>query len=271
MHRNEFEEELPIFERQLYHALKRHFDLSISFFRSLSDAIDEKMKQIQPKSDFEWAITFLFYRSYKLYWTILLLCQKGFGPEAGILLRSLMEHTVNMDWIAKEGQDKGAKLFLDYFHVARKKLYNKYGKYKVLANLTDVQKQAMQSKEEIERRYHEVRANYADERFWAPIRITKRAHDVGAAYDWDFYYWGFSFLAHPNASSQFDFVIPDEPKNSFIIGPSYSKLQDVLVLSCRYLLLALNTWNLVFGLGLENLLVQLTEELSAIPHPQKRE
>ena len=271
MHSTEFEEKLKTFELRLSKRFKKEFEVTASVFRSVSRVIDENMNLIKPKTDFEWAITFLFYRAYKLYWTILILSQKGFGPEAAILVRSLMEHAVNMQWIAKDDHDKRAKLFLEYFHVARKKLYDNYDKYGVFPNLTDTEKQSMESREEIEKRYEEVRQNYPNEWYWAPIKIRTRAHDVGAAYDWDFYYWGFSFLAHPNASSQFDFLIPDEPKNSFIIGPSYSKLQDVLVLSGKYLVLALNTWTLVFGLGLGNLLVELTEELSAISHPRKQE
>ena len=271
MHTPEFEEKLKTFELRLSERFKKEFEVSATVFRNISRAIDDNMNLIKPKTDFEWAITFLFYRAYKLYWTILILSQKGFGPEAAILVRSLMEHAVNMQWIAKDNHDKRAKLFLEYCHVARKKLYDNYDKYGVFPNLTDTEKQSMESGEEIEKRYEEVKQNYPNEWYWAPNKIRTRAHDVGAAYDWDFYYWGFSFLAHPNASSQFDFLIPGEPKDSFVIGPSYSKLQDVLVLSCKYLLLTLNTWNLVFGLGLENMLVRLTEKLSVISRPQKKE
>ena len=271
MHTPEFEEKLKAFELRLSERFKKEFEVTASVFRSISRVIDENMNRIKPKTDFEWAITFLFYRAYKLYWTILILSQKGFGPEAAILVRSLMEHAVNMRWIAKDDREKRAKLFLEYFHVARKNLYDNYDKHGIFPNLTDIEKQSMEDREEIEKRYEETKQNYPDKRYWAPISIRARAQDVGAAYDWDFYYWGFSFLAHPNASSQFDFLIPAEPKDSFIIGPSYSKLQDVLVLSSKYLLLALDTWNLVLGLGLKNLLVELTEELSGISHSRKRE
>jgi hypothetical protein len=269
MHSPEFEEKLKTFELRLSERFKKEFEVSATVFRSISRAIDDNMNLIKPKTDFEWAITFLFYRAYKLYWTILILSQRGFGPEAAILARSLMEHAVNMQWIAKEDREKRARLFLEYFHVARKKLYDNYDKHGIFPNLTDIEKQSMEDREEIEKRYEETKQNYLDKRHWAPISIRARAQDVEAAYDWDFYYWSFSFLAHPNASSQFDFVIPGEPKNSFIIGPSYSNLQDVLVLSCKYLMKALMTWNQVFALGLENLLVELTQELCAISRQPK--
>jgi hypothetical protein len=271
MYSTEFEEKLKTFEIWLSERFKKEFEVTASLFRSVSRVIDENMNLIKPNTDFEWAITFLFYRAYKLYWTILILSQKGFGTEAAILARSLMECAVNMQWIAKDESEKRARLFLEYFHVARKKLYDNYDKHGVFPNLTDTEKQSMEDREEIEKRCEETKQNYHDKRHWAPISIRTRAKDVGAGYDWDFYYWGFSFLVHPNASSQFDFVILGETKDTFIIGPSYSKLQDVLVLSCKYLLLALNTWNLVFGLGLENMLVRLTEKLSVISRPQNDE
>jgi hypothetical protein len=266
MHTREFERQLRAFESQLSSRFKTQFEVGVSFFRRISDVIDEKMNTIPPKSNFEWATTFLFYRCYKLYWTILILCQKGFGPEAGIVLRSLMEHTINMEWIAKEDSDHRAQLFLDYFHVARKKLYDNYDKHGVLSNLSDAEKELMESREEIERRYTEVRANYPKEMYWAPKTIKSRAREVGARYDWDFYYWHLSFLAHPNAASQFEFLLRGEPKDALVIGPSYSMIHDVVHLSCKYLMLAVNRWNLVFKLGLEEMLLDLARKLLDISH-----
>ena len=75
MHSEVFEKELKAFEEGLYARFKEHFDTNVSFFQRISEAIDAKMNIVKPKSDFEWAITFLFYRSYKLYWTIIVLCQ----------------------------------------------------------------------------------------------------------------------------------------------------------------------------------------------------
>lgn len=264
MHSEQFEKDLKAFEDHLYLRFKEHFDLNVSFFRQLSDVIDDKMNTIEPKSDFEWAINFLFYRSYRLHWTMLILCKRGFGPEASILVRSLMEHAVTMDWIAKENPDQRAKLFLGYFHVARKKLYDKYEKHVVFDRLTDFEKQHMENREEIERLYKQVKDNYREDRFWAPKNIRTRAEKLGENYDWDFYYWYFSFFVHPNAASQFEYLRRGEPEDRFIIGPTDSMIQDVLFLSYKYLLRALNRWDLVFELGLGNLKKDLVRQLSDI-------
>jgi len=264
MHNEEFEKDSKVFEDRLYLHFKKFFDLNVSFFRQLSDVIDEKMNAIGPKSDFEWAITFLFYRSYKLYWTILILCEKGFASEAGILLRSLMEQAINMEWIAKEDSDERSKLFLEYFHVARKKLYDKYEKHGVFHQLTDAQKQWMKSRDEIEARYNQVKNNYPEERFWAPKSIGCRAHTTGAGYDFDFYYWYLSFLTHSNVACQFEYLRPQEPTDAFIVGPNYSSVDVVLHLSYKYLLVASNRWNVVFKLGLDKLLLDLLSKLEDI-------
>jgi|GEM_PF-3071241 len=264
IHNEEFERELKAFEEKLYVRFKKHFDINVSLFRRLSDVIGEKEMAIEQKSNFQRAINFLFCRSYRLHWTILMLCQKGFGPEAGILLRSLMEQVVNMAWIGKENPDERAKFFVDYFHVARKKLYDNYDEYAVFPNLTDAEKEWMESREEIERLYSEVESNYIKEDRWAPKSIKGRAKEVGAEYDWDFYYWFFSFLAHSNAASQFEFVRQVGAENLFVVGPSDSMLGYVLHLSCKYLLLAFDMWNKTFELGLDGLVQEFSSELTDI-------
>ncbi len=276
MHSEKFAKELQTFEEELYSQFKEKFDLNFSFYRNLSNAIDEKMNEIKPKSDFEWSVNYLFYRSYKLYWTILILCQRGFAPEAGILLRSLMEQVVNMEWIAVEDSDHRAELFLEYFHIARKRLYDLYSKHNVLPKLTKTQKESMEDIEEIEKCYEEVKHIFKDERYWAPERIRSRAEKVGAGYDFDFYYWYYSFLAHSNSACQSEYVRKHQLTDIFIIGPNYSMIEDVLHLAYKYMLLAFYRWNIVFKLGLDNLMIDLfakLEEMSIVrediqPSPQ---
>lgn len=194
----------------------------------------------------------------------MILSQQGFGPEAGILLRSLMEQVVNMAWIGKKNPDERAKLFVDYFHIAGKRHYDNYYKYGIFPNLTDAERELMESREEIERTYKEVKDNYGDERYWAPKRVSSRAKDVSIDYDWDFYYWFFSFLAHSNAASQFEFVRREGTEDLFVVGPSDSMIQEVLHLSCKYLLLAFDMWNKAFDLGLDALVQEFSGKLTSI-------
>lgn len=264
MHKEEFEKELQGFEKELYFHFKKQFDLNVSLYRKVSDILEEKERAIPLESDFQRAINFNFCRSYRLHWTLMILCQKGFGPEAGILLRSLMEQVVNMAWIANEKPDERAKLFVDYFHVARKKLYDNYDKYDIFSNLTDDERELMESREETERAYMEAKDNYIDERYWAPKSVRSRAMDVRLGYDWDFYYWFFSFLTHSNSASQFEFVRQRGTENLFIVGPSDSMVGRVLLLSCKYLLLAFDIWNKTFELGLDGLVQEFSRELTDI-------
>ena len=264
MHSEEFERELKAFEEELYLRFKEHFDLNVLVFRRLSDIIGEKDRVIELKSDFQRTINFLFCRSSRLHWSILILCQKGFGPEAGILLRSLMEQVVNMAWIGKENPDQRAKLFVDYDRVAKKMLYDNYDVHGVFPDLTDTQRELIQSREEVERAYVEVKGDYRQDQYWAPKSIRSRAHEVGLEYDWNFYYWYYSFIAHSNAASQFEFVRPVGEKNLFVVGPSKSMIRDVLHLNNKYILLAFDLWNKTFELGLDALVQELSGKLAGI-------
>jgi len=264
MHDDEFEKKLKANEEYFYDQHKKLFDLNVLLFRSLSDVLDKRVQNLRLNSDFQWVVNFLFCRSYRLHWTILILCQKGFGQEASILLRSLMEHVVNIAWIEKEKSDERAKLFLDYFHIARKTLYNKYEKHGIQLNLTDAQKELLESTEEIEKAYMEVKDNYSNECYWVPLSIRKRALDVKEEYTWDFYYWYYSFITHPSSASKLEFVRQGEEGHHFVIGPSDLMIRDVLHLSCKYLLLSFDMWNKVFELGLEGHVQEFTEKLKSI-------
>jgi hypothetical protein len=264
MHSQDFEKELRKFESDLYERYKKQFDLNVSLYVRISDIVGERERRIELKSDFQRAINFLFLRSYRLHWTIIMMCQKGFGPEASILLRSLMEQVVNMAWIGQEKPDQRAKLFVDYFHVAKKKLYENYDKHGRFPHLTDVEKKLMESREEIEKLYDQVKSNYDDETRWCPNHVRTRAEEVCSSYDWDFYYWYFSFFVHSNAASQLEFVRRLGTQDIYVLGPSDSMMDDVLFLSCKYLLLAFDLWNKAFELGLHGLVQDFSLQLADI-------
>jgi hypothetical protein len=264
MHSDEFEKELKDFKRELYQHFQNLFDINTLIFSQLSKIIEENVNGLELKSDFQRTINFLFCRSYRLHWSILILCENGFGPEAGILLRSLMEQGVNMAWIGKENPDQRAKLFVDYLHIARKKLYDNWEKHRVFHNLTNTQKQFIEDKSEIEKLYLEVKENYKDESRWAPKHIKTRAEEVGLVYDWDFYYWNLSFFGHSNSASQFEFIRKLGENDLYVVGPSESMIKDVLHLSCKYLLLAFDLWNKTFELGYDKQVQEFLSKLTEI-------
>jgi hypothetical protein len=175
-----------------------------------------------------------------------------------------MEQVVNMAWIGKENPDQRAKLFVEYTHIARKKLYDNWNKYGVFDILTIEQKQIIEDKKEIERLYLEVKDNYKDEKRWAPTHIRTRAEEVGLIYDWDFYYWNLSFFAHSNSASQFEFIRRKGENNFYVIGPSELMIQNVLHLSCKYILLAFDLWNKAFELRLDELVHEFKSKLTKI-------
>jgi hypothetical protein len=264
MHTEDFERELRSVERELYERFRKQFDLNASLHRKISDVLDDKEMVIKLESDFQRTINFLFLRSYRLHWTVMVMCQKGFGPEASILLRSLMEQVVNMAWIGHKDPDHRADLFVDYHHVAIKKLYDNYDKYGRFPCLTEAEKQLMESREEVERHYADVRHKYPDENRWCPKHVRTRADDICVSSDWDFYYWYFSFFVHSNAASQHEFVIQEGTRSLCVVGPSQAMIHDVLQLSCKYLLLAFDMWNKTFELGLGDLVENFSVQLADI-------
>jgi hypothetical protein len=62
MHDDKFEQELKIFEHDLYLKYKEIFDINISIFHGLSNLFDERVKRLELQSDFHKAINFLYCR-----------------------------------------------------------------------------------------------------------------------------------------------------------------------------------------------------------------
>ena len=124
------EEKLQVFRENLYSKHREHFEVAGETYRILFAVIDENKNKVSRQFDsdnlFKWVIDFLFLKSYNLFWSILILCEEGFGPNAHILLRSLIEHVINMEWISIDDQKKRADLFWDYFAIARYHLVKNY-------------------------------------------------------------------------------------------------------------------------------------------------
>lgn len=262
MFSEKFENELKQFEVGLYLKFQKGFDLNFQLFQDLFQIIDENKEKIKLNDDFKWVVNFLFLKTYKIYWSILILCKKGLGTEAAVLWRSLFEHTVDLYWISKDQSIDRAKKFRNYLHIARKHLYDKYDEYNIFSKIPNETSQGMETKEEIKKLYDEVKDDYKDERKWSKKNIREKARNVGLSFDYEFYYWYYSFLVHPNEISRFDYATVNQQQ--FYMGPTHFCIRDVLVLSYKILLGSFIKWSEVFNLKYEDKKKEFLEKLKTI-------
>lgn len=69
-------------------------------------------------------VVFSLAKAYKSHDATIELCKKGFGEDAGIILRTLFELDVLVKFVLIDKSDKTAKLFAEYESLEREKMYN---------------------------------------------------------------------------------------------------------------------------------------------------
>ena len=89
-----------IAEKALGYTVKQLIRLN----RDLRVTLTKKMRlhTLDIREEKAWPLLYLIIQAINLHEAIGLLISKGFGPEAGILLRSMLEVTINVMWICKD-------------------------------------------------------------------------------------------------------------------------------------------------------------------------
>lgn len=272
---NEMLEELKKFEVELYLRCQKYFDSNFYSFKKMFAIVKENEGRIKTPDDITTAISFLFFKSFKTYWSILLLCKRGFAQDAAILTRSLIENVVDMYWISNKDKKERARKFVNYTIVMRKQIYSKYKKHKIFKLLTPERLRMMGSAEEIEKMYTQVKRDYPNETSWSGKNLRCRAEEKGVdlGYDYEFYYWYFSLLSHSTVGGKLTFTKVEGESEIFFYGPSFSPeiMIQILVLSYKYILSAFIKFNSVFDLHQEGAIKEFYEGLEAISVKRKKE
>ncbi|MCJ7459443.1 MAG: DUF5677 domain-containing protein [candidate division Zixibacteria bacterium] len=251
---------------------KDHLDLSYNLFNTLFEIIEKNEDKIAKNldSNFNKAITLLFYQSFRIYWSILALCEEGFGTQSAILLRSLMERVIDIEWMAKldiSEREVKAKAFLDFEIIASKQLMDKYEKYDIYSKMDEKTKKVLiNNRATILEKYSEIKGDYPKNKEdfifrWASESYKKKAEQVSKAAlkDYDFYYWYLSFVTHSTTMGDVKYFEQCE-----------MPLHGLFCLSIKYILLAFNRWDLVFSLGLGRVKKEFVNRLKSLNNPVKK-
>lgn len=201
------------------------------------------------------AIDSLFIKSQKSYQAILELCKKGYGEDAGIILRSLQEGLINVLYILKEDSEKRAERYLHFEVVTRKELMDRI--HKNSETFAEYGEIPPEKRKEINREFHEYQKKYGkikkdeikvDRINWSGKKIKDLATSVGMDWDYNFIFYSLSHVAHSNVKGTLEFLKNDIIKYATIVGPSENYIARALVTSYNYFLNIVKKWCEVFGL-----------------------
>jgi hypothetical protein len=257
------------FKRNFFLRYSDHLNLSYGLFNTLFELIEMNKGQIEKKleTNYKKVINLLFYESFQVYWSIVVVCEEGFGKQGAILLRSLMEKVIDIGWLTKldlPEREVKAKAFLDYEIVAAKQLMDKYDNYDIYSRMDEKTKEILiNNRSTILSKYGEIESKYPKNREgfifrWTFESYKKKAKLVNEAAlkDYDFYYWYLSFLAHSTVMGDVKYF-----------QPSDMPLHSLLFLNIKYMLLAFNSWDLVFDIGLGEIKKEFVNRLKDLKDP----
>ncbi len=174
----------------------------------------------RPKSGKSWPLLYLAVQVANLHEAIEILASKGLGREAGILLRSMFEATINVLWIA---QDPEARLdrYAAYRYFAAEQ-YRDLGE-----RLPSREGQSQEQREQYEKESEQVRlrAKSAKDQYgfrkgayWSGKTLKAMAKEVNWLPRYEAIYKIYSDVMHSNIGSSQDFVTSNESGAIFIHG-----------------------------------------------------
>lgn len=187
---------------------------------NLLDVFFKKIKYNDREDEYyEKVLLTLFMISFKHLRGIYLLCREGYGPQAMILLRSIIEIGIDIKYMRDEKESR-SKLYLGYENIEKYQMYKDVHNKKFFSEEDPevLEKSARVLRENYDREL-EVRGSL-DKRNWAGINRYEMAKGTGLEELYDYVYRFVCRYSHNSASSIGEtFLGLDEEKATFIRGP----------------------------------------------------
>ena len=188
-------------------------------------------------------VTLVFFaKSTKTFRAICELCSGGFGEDAAILVRTLLENVIGLSYIAKEESQHRAQLFACYSLIDRKRKADQIKNDPVLkGHLKDIDRKF---NDKFGKDYDnavklcsdeckkiESLGRYQTKKYsWSCLSVRDMAADTGLKeLYFDKVYWMISQFAHPDASAFGNYVHGDKNDLNFIDRPSMQWVKESLV------------------------------------------
>ncbi len=164
------------------------------------------------------------------------LIKKGYGVDAMIIVRSMLNNLINCKWIMSSKQKTKAKNFIKYNFVLRKRFLDiakEYPKQKshFLKILTE-EKEIISSYKKVEELFTK------DINKWSGISIKRMAKEANLGWDYDFIYNLASSLEHSDITSLNQHIESIDDANKlfrFKGGPSTSYIMESGIAAIKYM------------------------------------
>lgn len=217
-------------------------------------------RDFQPKTYARTIIIFFVAKAYRTLRAISYLCSRGYGEDAGILLRSLFEIVVNALYI--EDNEELAQRYADFEAIYVYRL-------SVDPALKGVYKSLSEDKvREIGEDYKRAqdKHKYKDKRNWSGKPIKKMAEKVGLGEAYAYLYVLMSQLTHSTVDSSRYYLQEDKVRSVVRVklSPSYNLIPEDLLTAGALMLYIVRQWSNQFNLGIETKIQEIDIRLQEL-------
>jgi len=204
-----------------------------------------------------WPLVYLTVKLLRHEEALEILADRGFGSEAGMILRSMFEAAVNIMWIIKDDNlIPNLKKYTDYQFVASKRYRDNISKRDVLKDLPEAaQEEWKRYSDVLDEKVREVMDEYSFNTYkpWSGKTLKEMANDVGWGERYDTLYQLYSDVIHSGTMSVQDYLVFD---NTGKVTVNY-RVQTGHCKTCLYegrvyLVMAFSFLDTLLDLKLEN-------------------
>ncbi len=239
-------------------------NIILNFNKQLHDLIESKLQlEITNGDNKDFFMAFVMGKSFKTYEAIGLLCRSGYGEDAFMLARTLLELMVTAVYVLQDETEDTLMRYMSYDWVTRKKMYDYIiTKDELLMGLNKAIKS--DNKEgalaEIEEEYKKVMEKYKYTNGWSDKGIKGMSETIGRS---DLYNTVYSLqctIGHTNARSMNEYMSHTEEGTILNIGENLDLSRTTLVVAFDCFFHISKEANKRFSWGLEDTLEGMSKK-----------
>lgn len=209
-------------------------------------------------------VSFFAGKACKTHKAIVILAERGYGQDAGILLRSLVDLVISAYWISKDPVPR-VERYMDYDWILRSKYENVGRSADALARLTpEIRAKIAALDVEIKKKAQGAKQKHRyDRRGWSGTSIWDMAKEVGFQNYYNYAYRLLSDLEHSNSRSTTSYLEEVSGAYQFNVGPGPQYVRVVLATAYHLLIDLFSLADKVLNLGLARALDKARQEAQA--------
>lgn len=226
-----------------------------------------KIPYYDGESDYRKVLIFLTLKTFKSTKAIQTLCKEGYGQDAKVLLRSMIDSLITLAYIQKDKENL-SKRFIEFSSAEKHKLLQIIGSKNIYPT-TPLDEERLKKHKEIEKGYKKYKSDYgykSDRSLpnnWSGKTTAEMAEKAKVK---DLYDWVFRFTSqttHPSASQANEYILGLDQGGKIVleVGPSEQWIKESLYMAVIILLWFLGQLDEEYSIGNKEEMERLFEKL----------